>query len=134
MAAMSDAEEEFSLPELSPELEAELSAETGPVLVADRDGVILFINEAAASFFGYGKDDLWGEYVEVLLPKNLRWGHQRYRMGFWAEPSEKPMAIGMELEALHKDGELKRMDQIDLKPIDLDGNQAIICYVRLPQA
>jgi PAS domain S-box-containing protein len=133
MSAMADVEEEeFTLPQLSSELEAELSAEPGPVLVADREGVILFINGAASEFFGYGPDDLWGEFVETLLPKNLRWGHQRYRMGFWAEPGEKPMAIGMELEALHKDGSLKRMEQIDLKPIEVEGKQAIICYVRLP--
>jgi two-component system sensor kinase FixL len=75
------------------------------MVIADRDGRILFVNQVAERLFGYAPAELVGKPVEVLLPSRFRQMHQVYRGGYHAAPRARPMGLGLELFGLKKSGE-----------------------------
>src|SRR5262249_11431094 len=56
------------------------------------------------SSFGYARDGLIGQSVEILLPERFGTVHSRHRDGFFAEPRVRPMGLGLDLAARRKDG------------------------------
>ena len=74
------------------------------VLVSDKTGRIELVNAQAESLFGYGRDELLGGPVEVLLPERLRGRHQAHRTGFVSAPRPRPMEDREDLVGRHKDG------------------------------
>ncbi|HML01120.1 MAG TPA: PAS domain S-box protein, partial [Acidimicrobiales bacterium] len=57
----------------------EYEARSEAVVVVDFQGVVLGLNAPAEELFGMGSDDIAGEFVEMLVPSDRRWGHQAYR-------------------------------------------------------
>jgi PAS domain S-box-containing protein len=74
------------------------------VLVVDGEGLILLVNERMERNFGYSRDELIGQPVEMLLPERLRGGHGILRRGFNASPEARPMGAGRKLFGRRKDG------------------------------
>lgn len=79
------------------------SAPSGMVLV-DEQGAIVLVNKQAELLFGYGREELLGRRVELLLPERLRLSHTVYRERYQAQPSARQMGQGRELLARRKDG------------------------------
>ena len=108
---------------------AELSTfvESAPdgIVVADHDGRILRVNRQTETLFGYGRDELLGQPVEMLIPQRLAGGHGELRRGYFAAPRIRPMGKGAELLARRKDGGEFPVD-ISLAPLETpEGMQAI---------
>ncbi|SFW73249.1 PAS domain-containing sensor histidine kinase [Chitinophaga sancti] len=74
------------------------------ILVTNRQGEIVLINDFALEQFGYQREELIGQTIERLLPMRFRPRHEEYRDGFSSQPQSRPMGIGMDLFALKKDG------------------------------
>lgn len=74
------------------------------ILVTNRQGEIVLINDFALEQFGYQREELIGETIERLLPMRFRPKHEEFRDGFSSQPQSRPMGIGMDLFALKKDG------------------------------
>lgn len=74
------------------------------VVVVDTDGEIQAVNEAAETLFGYARAELVGRPVEVLVPEPYREHHTAYRREYTDEPHPRPMGLGLDLLARHKDG------------------------------
>ena len=79
------------------------SAAEGIVIVGS-DGRIVLANARAAEMFGYPREELTGQTIEVLLPEHLRTGHATHRAGYFGEPRVRPMGIGLDLAGRRKDG------------------------------
>ena len=62
------------------------------VVVTDPDGNIVFVNRSAETMTGYGRAELIGRKVEILLPARLRGIHVRHRRGFYSRG--KPRLMG----------------------------------------
>jgi protein-histidine pros-kinase len=92
--------------------------ETGPdaLLLVDQSGRIAISNRRAEELFGYGRADLIGARVEMLLPERFRAGHVGYREGYVADPKVRPMGAGLQLFARRKDG-TEFPVEISLSPI-----------------
>ncbi len=75
----------------------------GKILVT-AEGVILMSNQQMERIFGYSKEELLGQPVEMLLPSQLRSIHLQHRAGFNKDPSIRRMGIGRELFGRRKDG------------------------------
>ncbi len=71
----------------------------GMVMVAE-DGHIVMVNTATERMFGYARDELTGQPVEILVPSNSRVAHAQYRERFTTHRK----AMGRELVARRKDG------------------------------
>ncbi len=79
------------------------TAGEGLVLV-DRSGTIRMLNPRLLELFGYGKGELLGRSIELLLPKSLRAAHVAHRENYNATPSRRHMGQGRDLNGLRKDG------------------------------
>lgn len=73
------------------------------ILIVDAAGKIVAVNPATRAMFGYFPDELMGKPVELLVPQEFRSGHKAHRDGFFRSPQARPMGLGLELRARHKD-------------------------------
>jgi PAS domain S-box-containing protein len=99
------------------------------VVVVDASGTIVMLNAQVASMFGYERDALLGENVDVLLPSALRDAHARQRAAYGAGPHVRPMGVGLELFARRRDGSDFPVE-ISLGPLTLEGSPFVIAVVR----
>jgi PAS domain S-box-containing protein len=75
---------------------------TGIVLV-DAQGHIVLVNARAEKLFGYRREELIGQPVELLVPDWFRGEHPAHRAGFHAVPAAWAMGAGRELFGRRKD-------------------------------
>jgi PAS domain S-box-containing protein len=77
---------------------------TEGIILTNKKGEIVLINPAAFDLFRYGKDELLGKSIEVLIPGRFHHNHHTYREGFYKNPSNRSMGHGRDLFARTKDG------------------------------
>ncbi|HVR30954.1 MAG TPA: PAS domain S-box protein [Thermoanaerobaculia bacterium] len=92
-----------------------LDAAPDAMLIVDEGGRIVFANARAETLFGYTRDELFGQEVEMLVPAHRRREHQSQREGYRAEPRKRPMGSGLDLQAVRKDGSMLPVE-ISLSP------------------
>ena len=86
------------------------------MIMANAQGEIVLVNGTTESLLGYGRDELLGRPLEMLLPERYRAEHSSHRAAFRASPSPRIMGSGRDLTALHKNG-LEVPVEIGLTPI-----------------
>ncbi len=101
----------------------------GAVVVVDNQGQIVFMNTVAEKLFDISLEEIGGEFVEMLVPEKLRWGHQAYRRGYLAEPSDREMDPGLE-PALERptDGTIIPISG-RLEPVWVDGKLYVAAHM-----
>src|SRR6516164_2633589 len=86
------------------------------ILVVDADGSIRLANAQCEMLFGYTRDELIGQPVEILVPDATRPQHPELRASFLRAPTTRAMGAKSELHARRKDGSLFPVD-IGLSPL-----------------
>src|SRR6185437_10211526 len=81
-----------------------LEAAPNAIFELEHDGTIVLLNAAAERMFGYAREELLGQIIEVLVPESLRSRHREHRRVYAQHPVTRPMGIGLELFARRKDG------------------------------
>ncbi len=81
-----------------------LEAAPDAMVCVDAGGRIVLVNAQAERLFGYGREELAGQRVEVLVPDGVRAVHPGHRAGYAADPRPRPMGAGMELAGRRRDG------------------------------
>ena len=104
--------------ENSPELFFRDLLESAPdaMVIVDSSGRILIVNSQAERMFGYLRDEMYGEQIEMLLPAEIRTRHSKQRAGYAANPHVRPMGRGLELDGRRKDGS-KFSVEVSLSPV-----------------
>ncbi|HOU15277.1 MAG TPA: PAS domain-containing sensor histidine kinase [Anaerolineae bacterium] len=74
------------------------------IIVSDAHGNIVLINESAQRLFGYGCTELVGQPLITLIPDEMRAVHTSHCANYMQNPRIRPMGIGLNLNARHKDG------------------------------
>ena len=104
------------------------SAPDATVLV-DSQGRIVFTNQQLLVLFGYTREEVRGQSVELLIPERFRAQHIGHRSGFAAETRTRPMGAGLELYARRKDGSEFPVE-ISLSPIQDAGATLVAAAIR----
>lgn len=95
----------------------------------ERDGTIVLLNAAAERMFGYQREELLGQLIEVLVPDYVRGRHRHHRGHYAEHPVTRPMGIGLELFARRKDASQFPVE-ISLSPIRSSEGSRVIAIVR----
>lgn len=64
----------------------------------------MLVNRQAEVLFGYAREELLGEQVELLVPEGVRSYHREHRVRYAGEPRVRAMGPGLDLHARRKDG------------------------------
>jgi PAS domain S-box-containing protein len=91
------------------------SSPSGVVMI-DRNGTILLINREIERLFGYAKQELLGQSIEMLVPREVRPRHPDLRSDFFTHPQTRSMGAGRDLHGVRKDG-VEIPVEIGLNPI-----------------
>jgi PAS domain S-box-containing protein len=106
-----------------------LEAAPDAIVGVTQDGRISLVNAQAERLFGYRRDELVGEPIEILVPDRVRGVHPRHRGGYFSQPQPRPMGAGMELAGRRKDG-TEFPCEISLSSIDTEDGLLVSAAVR----
>jgi PAS domain S-box-containing protein len=81
-----------------------VEASPNGIVLIDPKGNILLVNPRAEKLFGYERQELIGEPVELLIPERFRGGHPAERTGFHSTPAAWGVSADRELLIRRKDG------------------------------
>ena len=71
---------------------------------ADSQGLIKEANSAALRMFGYQRDELVGQPIDILVPQRFAGSHASYHRNYVKAPEARPMGKGRDLSAVRADG------------------------------
>ncbi len=106
-----------------------LEAAPDAMVIVDQTGRIALVNSQAEHLFGYTRDELRGQRVELLVPNRFRGGHPAHRDQYFEDPHPRPMGGGIELWGRRKDG-TELPVEISLSPVETEEGTLVTAAVR----
>ena len=106
-----------------------LDAAPDAMLIVDSNGEIVLVNAMAERMFGYSRDELIGEAIEIVIPERFRDRHRGYRTDYRENPHVRTMGSGLELCGCRKDGTEFPLE-ISLSPIQTTGGMLVFSAIR----
>jgi PAS domain S-box-containing protein len=106
-----------------------LEAAPDAIIGVDREGRILLLNLVTEKLFGYKREELLGQTVDILVPDALRAGHAQHRAHYWEHPVIRPMGSGLALHGRRKDGSSLPVE-ISLSPVTSEDGFRVMAVIR----
>jgi len=111
---------------LSPSI---LEAIPDAVAAVNQQGFIVQINTQTEAMFGYTRDELIGQKIEVLVPERQRPQHDGHRERFHAQPKIRRMGSGLDLNGRRRDGSEFPVE-ISLSPVQTGNGLIVLSAIR----
>lgn len=99
------------------------------VVTIDERGAIETVNRAALDLFGYGREELVGRNVNLLMPPPYHAEHDGYLRRYLETGEKRIIGIGREVEGLRKDGSRFPID-LAVSELRLRGRRVFAAFVR----
>jgi PAS domain S-box-containing protein len=106
-----------------------LDAAPDGIVEVDASGRIILANSQVERMFGYKREELLGQRVEMLVPERFRGRHPAHRERYCAHSAIRPMGSGLDLRALRADGTEFAVD-INLSPFEGETEAEVVCVIR----
>jgi two-component system, LuxR family, sensor kinase FixL len=81
-----------------------VEASPNGIVLFNAQGDIVLVNARAEKLFGYERQELIGQNVDLVMPERFRGESLSHRAGFHAATAAQAVGAGLELSARHKDG------------------------------
>ncbi|HEX2979479.1 MAG TPA: PAS domain S-box protein, partial [Anaerolineaceae bacterium] len=98
-------------------------------ILTDSDGRILETNPQVEAQFGYTREELLGQSIEMLIPERFRGQHIAHRARYYLSPRTRPMGNGLNLSGRRKSGEDFPVD-ITLTPMKTENTVQVLSVIR----
>lgn len=99
------------------------------VVIVDQGGHISLVNSQTERLFGYAREQLIGQPVEVLVPDRFRAGHPEHRVRYFQDPQIRAMGSGLELYGRRNDGSEFPVE-ISLSPLETEDGVLVSSTIR----
>src|ERR1051326_3822309 len=99
------------------------------MVIANQAGEIILVNSQTEKLFGFQREELIGQKVELLIPDRFRRQHPLHRDNFFADAKVRPMGVGMQLFGLRSDG-TEFPVEISLSPIQTNKGMLVASAIR----
>lgn len=109
--------------------QALLDAAPDAIVIVDRHGQIVIVNQKAEQLFGYDRRTLLGRAIELLLPEQQRGLHADHRQHYTGDPHTRPMGVGLDLVARRVDGDEFPVE-VSLSPLQTEDGLLITSVIR----
>ncbi|HEY0710637.1 MAG TPA: PAS domain S-box protein [Polyangia bacterium] len=106
-----------------------LEAAPDAMIMVGADGCIVLVNTQAEKVFGYRREEMLGQPIEMLVPERFRREHPGHRHGYFKDSRTRPMGAGVDLFARRKDG-TEFAVEISLSPMEIDGGRLVTAAIR----
>lgn len=105
--------------------------ETAPdaMVIVDRAGAMVLVNTQAVQLFGWSREELLGQKIDILVPERFRGHHDEHRNGFFVQPRARAMGAGLELYGLRKD-QTEFPVEISLSPLKTEEGLFVSSAIR----
>lgn len=107
---------------------AVLDAFPDAILAIDPSGRITYLNPQTERVFGYGRDELLGQPIGLLIPDAVSQGQTPDRPSVFAQPEARALGTGAKLEGRRKDGTGFPVE-IGLAPVEVAGGRQVVVTV-----
>ena len=74
------------------------------MIAVNAEGEITVVNQQAEQLFGYTREEMLGQQLEMLVPAAVVKRHVALRREYLKNPTARPMGTGLELYGVRKDG------------------------------
>ncbi|KJD33305.1 histidine kinase [Tamlana nanhaiensis] len=98
------------------------------VIVVNTSQKIVEVNQSVLQLFGYEKDELINQSIEVLIPHRFHKNHSTYVSKFMDNKEKRQMGHGRDLYGARKDGSTFPLE-IGLNPLEVEGESFVMAMV-----
>jgi len=99
------------------------------MVISNAGGEIVLVNGQTERLFGYRREELLGQPVEILMPERFRERHPGHRSSYLASPEVRAMGPGMDLHGLRKDG-TEFPIEVALGPLETEEGRLVSSEIR----
>jgi PAS domain S-box-containing protein len=98
------------------------------MVMIDGRGRVAMVNAQAEHVFGYARNEILEQPIEMLVPERFRRGHPELRASFFERPRRRAMAAGRDLYGVRKDGSEFPVE-VGLNPIATDDGPMLLSTI-----
>jgi len=106
-----------------------LEAAPDAMIIVNAEGKIVLLNAQAEKLFGYTREELLGNRIDILVPDSVRAHHPGLRNDYVKDPHTRPMGAGLDLNARRKDG-TEFPVEISLSPMESEDGRLVTAAIR----